>query len=263
MKGILVNDSNKYFLLLTLLLCGFIGSLQAQPNVILFLVDDMGWTDWQYSADLNPAGSVVYETPNMDRLGRQGVVFTNGYAACSVCSPSRAAIMTGKTPARLRLTEWISGGGYTTADLQQPSDWVKNLPTAEVTLADALKSGGYLTAFVGKWHLDQYNNPAENPVNYGFDSNIGGNYKGSPPDGYFAGADGGWPTPGLERGYPSDAYLTDVLTDHAVDFIGNHKNDTFFLMISHYAIHTPIQAPQSLVDKYSAKIQHMLRCSRC
>ena len=244
-----------YIILAMALSCQF--ARAQRPNIILFLVDDMGWADWQHSPDLNPTGSDLYETPAMDRLARHGIVFTNAYAACPVCSPSRAAIMTGKTPARLRLTEWISGGRHETASLKEPPDWVKNLSDSEVTLAEALKDAGYRTAFIGKWHLGQSGNPSADPLNNGFDINIGGCHSGSPPGGYFAGSDGGWSAPNLESGYPADAYLTDVLTDHAVDYIRNHKDETFFLMLSHYAVHNPKQAPQAIINKYSAKIQSL------
>ena len=108
------------------------------PNIVLFLVDDMGWTDWQRDAKLNPTGSVVYETPHLLRLALSGKVFNNAYAACPVCSPTRAAIMTGKNPARLRLTDWIPGPNEGTAKLAKPK-WTKNLAASEVTLAEALR----------------------------------------------------------------------------------------------------------------------------
>lgn len=230
-----------------------------KPNVVLFLVDDMGWADWQKSGDLNPHGSDLYETPNMERLARSGVVFANAYAASPVCSPTRAAIMTGKNPARSRITEWISGSNNQTANLTQPSTWVKNLPAAEVTLAESLKAGGYDTAFFGKWHLGQFNNPSADPLTHGFDLNLGGNHKGNPPGGYFAGTDGGWDAPGLESGYQPDDYMTDILTDGAVNYVQQNAggNDPFFLMMSHYAVHTPKQAPQTLINKYNGKITQL------
>ncbi len=227
-----------------------------KPNVVVFLVDDMGWTDWQRDSQLNPTGSLVYETPNMIRLAQMGVVFSENYASASICSPSRSALVTGKAPARNRITNWITGPNHTTDNLEEPSTWVKNLAPTEVTVADSLKSAGYDTAYIGKWHLGQSGNAAANPNNFGFDLNIGGTHNGSPPGGYFAGNDGGWNAPGLTSGYNSDDYLTDVLTDHAVDYISQNANqqDPFFAMVSHYAVHTPIQAPQSLVTKYSNKI---------
>lgn len=227
-----------------------------KPNVILFLVDDMGWADWQRSSDLNPHGSDLYETPNMERLARSGVAFNNAYAASPVCSPTRAAIMTGKNPARSRITEWISGTNNQTDNLAQPPTWVTNLPAREVTLAESLQAGGYDTAFFGKWHLGQANNPSADPLNHGFNSNLGGNHKGNPPGGYFAGDDGGWDAPGIESGYQPSDYMTDILTDGAINYVQQNAGSStpFFLMMSHYAVHTPKQAPQNLINKYSTKI---------
>lgn len=229
-----------------------------QPNVVLFLVDDMGWVDWQKNAVHNPHGSDLYETPNMERLALSGVTFSNAYAASPVCSPTRSAIMTGKNPARTRITDWISGGNHDTTNLTQPN-WVKNLPASEVTLAEALQAGGYQTAFFGKWHLGQNGNQAADPLNHGFELNIGGNHKGSPPGGYFAGADGGWSAPGLQSGYQSDDYLSDVLSDHAADYIQQNAADAepLFVMMSHYLVHNPKQAPQSLINKYNNKIAQL------
>ncbi len=225
-------------------------------NVVFFIVDDMGAYDWEENAALNPNGSVLYETPNMIRLAQEGVTFNQAYAAAPVCSPTRASLMTGKTAARHRVTEWISGGNHNSATLTQPTNWVKNLPDSEVTLAEMFQSNGYHTGFVGKWHLGQNGNSAADPLNHGFDYNIGGNHKGSPPGGYFAGGDGSWNAPGLNTGiYNSDDYLTDVLTDFGEQYIADHANQSepFFLMMSHYAVHNPKQAPASLVSKYNAK----------
>lgn len=225
-----------------------------KPNVVLFLVDDMGWVDWQRDAAFNPHGSDFYETPNMLRLAQSSVVFDNAYAASPVCSPTRSAIMTGKNPARTRTTEWITGGKHKTPGLEEPN-WNKNLAASDVTLAEALRSGGYDTGFFGKWHLGEPGNSASDPLANGFDVNIGGGRPGSPPGGHFAGSDGGWNVPGIQSGYPADAFLADVLSAKAADYVGEKSGgaDPFFMMMSHYAIHTPIQAPQDLIDKYNAK----------
>ncbi len=236
-------------------LLAFNASASAQ-NVVFFLVDDMGAYDWEANATLNPNGSVLYETPNMIRLAQQGVTFNQAYASAPVCSPTRASLMTGKTAPRHRVTEWISGGNHNSATLTQPTNWIKNLPDSEVTMAEMFKSNGYNTGFVGKWHLGQNGNTSADPLNHGFDYNIGGNHKGSPPGGYFAGGDGSWSAPGLNTGtYNSDDYLTDVLTDFGEQYIAGHANQSepFFLMMSHYAVHNPKQAPASLVSKYNAK----------
>src|SRR5688572_19182892 len=119
---------------------------QSQPNVVLILADDLGWTD------LSGFGSDLYETPHLDRLARDGMKFTQAYSACTVCSPTRAAIMTGKYPARLHLTDWIAGHSYPWAKLKPP-EWTQHLPLEERTIAEALKPLGYASASIGKWHL--------------------------------------------------------------------------------------------------------------
>lgn len=227
------------------------------PNIVLFLVDDMGWTDWQRDATLNPTGSLVYETPNLLRLAKSGQVFSNSYAACPVCSPTRAAIMTGKNPARLRLTDWIPGPNVGTTKLTKPK-WRKNLAASEVTLAEALRAAGYATGFCGKWHLGEHGSAAD-PTQNGFDVNIAGGPFGNPASagGYFAGADGCWAGfPGLDKtgAYPADKYHSDALTERAADFIQLKSNQPFFLMLSHYLVHTPLEAPAELEAKYQQKI---------
>ena len=146
-----------------------------KPNIILFFVDDLGWTD------LGCYGSDLYETPNIDKLASEGVKFTNAYSACTVCSPSRAAIMTGKYPARLHLTDWIQGHKRKNAKLKVP-DWQMYLDTTEVTIAEAVRKEGYVTANFGKWHLGDV--PVYWPENQGFDVNIGG-YRWGAPGSYF------------------------------------------------------------------------------
>lgn len=234
---------------------------QDNPNIVLFLVDDMGWTDWQQDASLNPEGSVVYETPNMLQLAQSGKVFDNAYAASPVCSPTRAAIMTGKTPARTRISDFISGTNNSTANLQQPA-WTKNLPSSEITLAESLSAAGYTTGFFGKWHLGQGGNNAADPLLNGFDVNVGGTASGNPggAGGFFAGSDGRWAgLPGLDTfgTYPSDKYLSDALSEQAQTFITNESGEPFFLMMSHYLVHTPIQAPSNLITKYTNKINSL------
>ncbi|QDU88826.1 Arylsulfatase precursor [Pirellulimonas nuda] len=234
------------------------GHLHAKPNVVLFLVDDMGWTDWQRDAQLNPTGSLLYETPNMLRLAQQGQNLTNAYAACPVCSPTRAAITTGKTPARTRITDWISGSGVSTANLTQPN-WTKNLAASETTIAEALSADGYRTGFFGKWHLGQAGNAGADPLQNGFDVNVGGGTFGNPGSngGFFAGSDGAWAQmPGLNTPgtYPSDKYLSDALSEKAAEFIADEAEGPFFLELAHYLVHTPLQGPADLVAKYQQKI---------
>ena len=231
-----------------------------RPNILLFLADDLGWTDWQRDPSLNPEGSLVYETPNLLRLAQQGVTFSEGYSAAAVCSPTRAAIMTGQAPARLRVTDYIPGSNSVTSRLAPPK-WNKSLSLSERTLPERLGDAGYSTGFVGKWHLGLRNQPEADPVQHGFDWQIGGNHDGHPgrSGGFFAGEDGMWDgLPGLETpgAYAPDTYLSDVLTDHAEGYIQQQAGDEpFFLMVSEYLVHTPIEAPADLVSKYAAKIQ--------
>lgn len=209
-----------------------------RPNFIFILIDDLGWTD------LGCCGSSFYETPNLDRLAAQGMRFDQAYAACTVCSPTRASILTGKYPARLHLTDWISGHRYPWAKLRVP-DFNKQLPLKEATIAEALKPLGYVSTSIGKWHLggeDFY------PEKQGFDSNVGGTHRGSPPR-YFA----PYGIPTLEEG-PEGEYLTDRLADEAVDFIEKNKDKPFFLYWPHFAVHTPIQAKKDITERYRAKI---------
>ncbi len=236
------------------------GTTDKKPNIVLILVDDLGWID------TGCYGSKFYETPNIDRLASQGMRFTDGYAACAVCSPTRAAVMTGRYPARLGVTDWIRSrfqGGKIPDDKKNPSEYVggKNkkllcppnalwMELEEITIAEALKSAGYTSCHIGKWHLgadDWY------PNRQGFDFNIGGCDFGQPPsyfDPYSRKGQGSIPT--LE---PRDEneYLTDREADEAVGFIRSHKDQPFFLYMAHYAVHTPIQAKKDLIEKYKAK----------
>ncbi len=238
----------KYLLMFTLICCLLSCSQKPQkPNIILFFIDDLGWTD------LGCYGSDLYETPNIDKLASEGVRFTNAYAACTVCSPSRAAIMTGKYPARLHLTDWIKGSKRPKAKLRVP-DWQMYLDTTEVTIAKALKKGGYTTATIGKWHLGD--DPKYWPENHGFDVNIGG-YRWGAPGSYFYPYHGNrrdkMHPPNLELGKDGE-YLTNRLADEAVQFIENHAEEPFFIYFPHYAVHTPIQAPDTLTDYFQQKI---------
>jgi len=230
-------------------------------NFILILIDDMGWTD------TGCYGSKFYETPNIDRLAAEGMRFTDGYAACAVCSPTRAAIMTGRYPARLGVTDWIRSrfqGGKIPADKKNPSGYVgdKNkkllcpenalwMELDEITIAEALKPAGYTCCHIGKWHLgadDWY------PDKQGFDFNIGGCDFGQPPsyfDPYFRAGQGQIPTLPPRR---EGEYLTDREADEAVGFIRQHKDKPFFLYMAHYAVHMPIQAKEKLIEKYRGRL---------
>lgn len=208
------------------------------PNLIFILVDDLGWVD------LGCYGSTFHETPHLDRLAAGGVRFTKAYATGPLCSPTRAAILTGKHPARLHLTTYLPGRADSPAQKLLHPKTRLHLPLDEVTLAEALKPAGYRTGHVGKWHLG---GKGFGPEDQGFDLNIGGTAGGSPPRGFFA-----FQTPTLKAAAP-DEYLTDRLTDEAERFIDDNRDRPFFLYLCHFAVHIPLQAKPELVDKYEAK----------
>jgi arylsulfatase A-like enzyme len=214
------------------------------PNVVLFLIDDLGWTD------LGCFGSDLYETPNIDRLCRAGMKFTAAYSACTVCSPTRAALMTGKYPARLHVTDWIHGHKRPDAKLAVPK-WTEYLPHDEVTIAAALKRAGYATASVGKWHLGDRRE--DWPDRHGFDLNVAGYGAGQPPS-YFS----PYRIPTLTDG-PAGEYLTDRLAAEAERFIEANRDRPFFLYFPHYGVHTPLQAKKELVEKFRKKVRPGMR----
>lgn len=219
-----------------------------KPNVVFFLVDDFGW------GALSSMGSEFHETPNIDKLAKSGMSFSNGYAACTVCSPSRSAILTGSYPGRTNLTDWIAGHKKPYNKLNVP-DWNMKIDHERIVLPEALKEAGYATSFIGKWHLM----PTEQkeimkdhfPESHGFDQNIGGREWGQPKGRgkYFHPFD--MPNVTSKEG----DFLTDRLTDYAVDFISDHKKDPFFLYFSYYTVHGPIMGKPELVAKYKAKLQ--------
>lgn len=210
-----------------------------RPNVVFILADDLGW------ADLGCYGSKFYETPNLDRLAKQGMRFTDAYAAANVCSPTRAAILTGKHPARLHLTDWLTGRPDRPDQKLKRPNFQMFLPLAEVTIAEALQEAGYRTAFIGKWHLGEESKYW--PEHQGFDLNIGGCGKGHPPS-YFS----PYGIPNLKDGPPGES-LNERLTDEALKFLEQTKDKPFFLYFSHYAVHTPLQARPAMISKYKAK----------
>jgi len=205
-------------------------------NFVFVLVDDLGWTD------LGCTGSSFYETPNCDALARSGMLFTDGYAACPVCSPTRASIMAGKYPARMDTTDWFGGRR---AGRMLPAPYKNYLPLEEVTIAEALKAAGYKTFFAGKWHLggEKYF-----PEKQGFDINKGGHSRGWPPGGYFS----PFRNPKLEDG-PKGQHLADRLGDESVKFLDSVKDAPFLLYLSFYSVHTPLQAKTELIARYKAK----------
>jgi arylsulfatase A-like enzyme len=216
-----------------------------QPNIIFILIDDMGWRD------LACYGSDFYETPNIDRLATEGISFSDAYAACPVCSPTRASILTGKYPATVGVTDWIDWYQHTHPARGKLVDvpYVNHLPLEETSLTSALKEGGYNTWHVGKWHLggeDFY------PQHHGFDVNVGGCEWGSPYNGYFS----PYSIPGFQDG-PEGEYLTDRLTDEAIHLIENNHGKPFFLNMWYYTVHTPIQAKPDDIQKFERKAKEM------
>lgn len=236
----------RHLLSLTVLLAlTFTGWLEAaespgkRPNFVFILVDDLGFMDIGAN---NP--KTFYETPRVDQLARDGVRFTNGYAANPVCSPTRFSIMTGKYPTRAAATNFFSGkreGRFKPAPLND------RMPLSEVTIAEALKEAGYRTAFFGKWHLG----PTDEfwPEHQGFDVNIAGHVRGAPRS-YFS----PYSNPRLEDG-PKGEHLTKRLTDEVVRQIGEFKDDPFLCYLAFYTVHTPLQAPKNLVEKYRKKAE--------
>jgi arylsulfatase A len=210
---------------------------------VLVLIDDYGW------ADTGCYGSTFHRTPHVDRLASRGVRFTDAYAAAPVCSPTRAALMTGKHPARLRLTDWLPGRRDMPAQKLARPAIRQELPLEETTVAEALKQAGYATAHVGKWHLG---GEGFGPERQGFDLNVAGDHTGTPLS-YFAPFRNreGRSMPGLERA-PEGEYLPDRLTAEAEAFIERNKDRPFFLYLPHYSVHIPMRAKPELVAKYRA-----------
>jgi arylsulfatase A-like enzyme len=235
--------SIKYYLYIILFLFFFTSCKKEQKktNFVFILVDDLGWTDLGYS------GSDFYETPNIDSLSKKSVLFTNAYSSGSVCSPSRASIISGKHPARVNITDWIPGDDPDDKLLLGPKD-LNELPLSEQTLAEILKEDGYSTFFAGKWHLGC---KGFFPENQGFDTNIGGYERGS-PNSYYA----PYTNPKLPDG-PYGEYLTDRLTNESIKFINErNNNDTpFFLFLTYYSVHTPIQPSKKYIDKFNKKLE--------
>jgi len=218
------------------------------PNVVVILIDDMGWTD------LACYGSDLHETPHIDQLAAEGMKFTDAYATCPVCSPTRASLMTGQYPARLNITDWIPGVHFPHALLLEP-EFCQELPLEMTTLAEVMRGGGYRTLHVGKWHLGD---EPYYPEHQGFDVNIAGHSKGAPGS-YFhpyqqGNERGGlWDVKNMPPGGEEGDYLTDRLTDEAITLLKAEGNQPFFLYLSFYAVHTPIMGRPDLLEHYKAK----------
>ena len=231
-----------------------------KPNIIMLLVDDLGWRDVGFM------GSKFYETPNIDGLSKQSMVFTNAYAACAVCSPTRASIQTGRYPARIGVTDWIR------ARFQLPGDTVSGSPPPyqengdrklrtpsnpywmgldEVTIGQELKKSGYFTCHIGKWHLGDEKKYW--PENRGYDINIGGSDMGQPVNYFDPYANkAGVRFPNLAPRKTGE-YLVDRLADELVNVIDRHHDKPFFINMCYYAVHTPLMGKKDLVDKYEAE----------
>ncbi len=213
----------------------------SRPNVLLILVDDFGLHD------LSCEGSSFYQTPNVDRLAREGTRFTNGYANCSVCSPSRASIQLGKFPARHGITQWIggaSGMNWKNDDRLLPAEYVHALPDEDVSLAEAMQEAGYRTFFAGKWHLGD---KGSSPTDHGYQINVGGHHRGSPPGGFFS----PYGNPDMSDG-PDGESLTLRLAEETSKFIRTHQDEPFFAMLSFYAVHAPLETTRDLWSKYQS-----------
>jgi len=217
------------------------GEETSRPNFVFVLVDDLGWRDVSYN------GSRFYETPHIDTLAASGTVFTRAYAASPVCSPTRASILTGQHPARLGLTAAIVHAQRQPETERRFLDAESRdaLPEGVPTLVERLAAAGYRTGMVGKWHLGF---PPHTPLEAGFERAVGGGGEGGPasyfpPYGVSALSDG-----------PEDEYLTDRLTSEAVRFVRQSREEPFFLLLSHFAVHNPYQAVPELEAKYLAKL---------
>lgn len=213
---------------------GCTNHIEAPPNIVFILADDLGYSQ------IGCYGTNYYKTPNIDNLASNGMRFANAYAACAVCSPTRASIMTGKYPARLHLTDFLSGNKKDTYSLTQP-DWQKHLPLEEITFAEVLKDKGYQTAIFGKWHLSKEKTPPGslpfNPDKQGFDESFV-TYKPS----------GSMIQPWQEA--ENDAHNVDTITSLSLDFIERNHDKPFFLFVSHNTIHDPLKEKVETIQRY-------------
>jgi arylsulfatase A-like enzyme len=209
-----------------------------KPNILFIFLDDFGWKDTSYM------GSDFYESPNIDKLASEGMVFTNAYSASANCAPARACMLSGQYTPRHEIYNVGTGprGNPKHSRLKHISG-VDTLDTSIRTWAQQIQASGYKTATMGKWHL------SDDPIPYGFDINIGGTHSGSPPQGYYP------PHPNIPslQGLPEDSYLTDYLSDQADAFIRSNKDNPWMLYLTHFAVHTPLDAKKELVAKYEAK----------
>ncbi|MCE1199402.1 MAG: sulfatase [Marinilabiliales bacterium] len=232
-----------------------------QPNILFIVADDLGWSDLKcYGADL-------HETPNLDRLAAKSLRFVNSYAAAPVSSPTRASLMTGKFPARLHFTIWSEAASSAERKNQEiypylPPQTLENLPLEEITLAEQLKKGGYLTAHVGKWHLGDL---MHFPQTQGFDVSVAASQRGAPPTYFFPYkgeafgeyrfvTDLGTSSDGKYFADRKGEYLTDRLTDEAMKIMADAGDRPFFLNLWYYNVHTPLEAKQQDIDHFKSRL---------
>ena len=219
------------------------------PNVVFILADDLGWRD------LGCYGNPFNETPAIDALAADGVRFTQAYASAPICSPTRASILTGRYPATVKITDFIPGhqNYHGIRDDQRliGPDFYHYLPHKETTLAEVLHQHGYTTASIGKWHLG---GKGSLPPDHGFQLSRGGTHRGFPPSYFFPyRRDDGLALDDLNQHGGAGEYLTDRLTEEAIKFVKDNQSKPFFLYLSHYAVHTPMQAKDPLIQKYQNK----------
>ncbi len=210
-----------------------------KPNIVFILADDLGW------ADLACYGNQFNESPHIDQLAADGIKYTNAYAACPVCSPTRASIQSGQYPARVGITDFITGHWRPFEKLIVPKNRTQYLPAEIVTIAESLQAAGYATGYFGKWHLG--NKPEHLPGNQGYDDwrvhtrgtfyNLQSKKAIIPPD----------------QTLNDEQRISEVLTDYSVDFIEQHKDQAFFLFLAHYDVHVQLDADMDLIQKYLAK----------
>ncbi|MCR9291460.1 MAG: sulfatase [bacterium] len=230
-----------------------IAASDKNPNIVLIMADDLGWKDLQCY------GNAQLDTPSIDQLAAQGMRFTDAYAASPVCTPTRAAVMTGQSPARLGITNHAPGhpdkfrpDGSNVAE----ADWTRHLDLEHVTIAERLKDAEYATGFFGKWHLSYRPRGSQEPPLetalraewQGFDVNIGGCDRGGPPS-YFE----PYRIPNIPPRKEGE-YLPDRLADEAIDFLRSNREKPFFLCWWNYSVHYPFEAPQHLIDKYQDRV---------
>lgn len=246
---------NKNLVIFSLLIFCVVITVNAQeniekPNFVIIFVDDLGETD------IGVYGNDFIETPNIDNLANEGMKWTNAYSAAPICSPSRAAILTGKNTARVHFTGHITAIGshrHPENSMIVPPNDLMFIPKDEIILPEAIKPAGYKSISIGKWHVGP---KGYWPNDMGFDENVAGWTHGSPPSHFYPYEDPekSWnPSIPTLSGGEEGEYLADRLTDEAIKFIKRNQNDPFLVYFPHYAVHTPLQAPEELVDKYKMK----------